>query len=108
MTYFLFIAFSFFLGISKSAYLGDLLVTCYSLHSRNRRFGSYIGNGLTVDETKSKMKMVAEGYIATKKAFQLDNKKNRAKTPILNAVYEILYDKKSSRKIFKQLSDIIS
>ena len=54
------------------------------------------------------MKMVAEGYIATKKAFQLNNKKDEAKTPILNAVYKILYEKKSSRKIFKQLSDIIN
>ena len=94
--------------INNSVYLGDLLVTGYSAFSRNRMFGNMIGKGYSVRAAQSEMKMVAEGYIATKKAFQLDNKKNRDKTPILNAVYEILYDKKSSRKIFKQLSDKIN
>ena len=94
--------------INNSVYLGDLLVTGYSAFSRNRMFGNMVGKGYSVRAAQSEMKMIAEGYIATKKAFQLNNKKNRAKTPILNAVYEILYEKKSSRKIFKQLSDIIN
>lgn len=94
--------------INNSVYLGDLLVTGYSAFSRNRMFGNMIGKGYSVRAAQSEMKMVAEGYIATKKAFQLNNKKDEAKTPILNAVYKILYKKKSSRKIFKQLSDIIN
>ena len=94
--------------INNSVYLGDLLVTGYSAFSRNRMFGNMIGKGYSVRAAQSEMKMVAEGYIATKKAFQLNNKKDQAKTPILNAVYKILYEKKSSRKIFKQLSDIIN
>ena len=94
--------------INNSVYLGDLLVTGYSAFSRNRMFGNMIGKGYSVRAAQSEMKMVAEGHIATKKAFQLNNKKNKAKTPILNAVYKILYEKKSSRKIFKQLSNIIS
>ena len=94
--------------INNSVYLGDLLVTGYSAFSRNRMFGNMIGKGYSVRAAQSEMKMVAEGYIATKKAFQLNNKKDEAKTPILNAAYKILYEKKSSRKIFKQLSDIIN
>ena len=93
--------------INNSVFLGDLLVTGYSAFSRNRMFGNMIGKGYSIRAAQSEMKMVAEGYIATKKAFYL-NKKNKAKTPILNAVYKILYEKKSSRKIFKQLSDIIN
>ena len=94
--------------INNSVYLGDLLVTGYSAFSRNRMFGNMIGKGYSVRAAQSEMKMVAEGYIGTKKAFQLNNKKDEAKTPILNAVYKILYEKKSSRKIFKQLSDMIN
>mgnify|MGYP001279995173 FL=1 len=94
--------------INNSVYLGDLLVTGYSAFSRNRMFGNMIGKGYSVRAAQSEMKMVAEGYIATKKAFYLNNKKYKAKTPILNAVYKILYEKKSSRKMFKQLSDIIN
>ena len=55
------------------------------------------------------MKMVAEGYIATKKAYLLNEESDkRVKTPIIDAVYKILYKKRSARKIFKELSDIIS
>jgi glycerol-3-phosphate dehydrogenase (NAD(P)+) len=94
--------------IKNSVYLGDLLVTGYSAFSRNRMFGNMIGKGYSVRAAQSEMKMVAEGYIATKKSFQINNKKDKANTPILNAVYKILYEKKSSRKIFKQLSDTIN
>ena len=95
--------------INNSAYLGDLLVTGYSTFSRNRMFGNMIGKGYTVRAAQSEMKMVAEGYIATKKAFLLnEDSANKTKTPIIDAVYKILYDKRSPRKIFKELSNIIN
>ena len=96
-------------NINNSAYLGDLLVTGYSSFSRNRMFGNMIGKGYTVKEAQLEMKMVAEGYIATKKAYLLNlDSKKKAKTPIIDAAYKILYEKRSAKKIFKDLSDIIS
>jgi len=96
-------------NINNSAYLGDLLVTGYSSFSRNRMFGNMIGKGYTVRGAQLEMKMVAEGYIATKKAYLLNQESNKkAKTPIIDAVYKILYEKRSARKIFKELSNIIS
>ena len=96
-------------NINNSAYLGDLLVTAYSSFSRNRMFGNMIGKGYTVSAAQLEMKMVAEGYIATKKAYLLNQEANKkAKTPIIDAVYKILYEKRSPRKIFKELSNIIS
>ena len=96
-------------NINNSAYLGDLLVTGYSSFSRNRMFGNMIGKGYTVKAAQLEMKMVAEGYIATKKAYILNEESDKkAKIPIIDAVYKILYKKRSARKIFKELSDIIS
>ncbi|MAU30383.1 MAG: glycerol-3-phosphate dehydrogenase [Flavobacteriaceae bacterium] len=96
-------------NINNSAYLGDLLVTGYSSFSRNRMFGNMIGKGYTIKAAQLEMKMVAEGYIATKKAYLLNfDSKKKAKTPIIDAVYKILYEKRSAKKIFKDLSDIIS
>ena len=78
--------------ISQSAYLGDLLVTCYSLHSRNRRFGNYIGKGYSVESTKSVMNMVAEGYNATACIYELLAKqKIIQKVPIISSTYNIQY-----------------
>ena len=96
-------------NINNSAYLGDLLVTGYSSFSRNRMFGNMIGKGYTVRSAQLEMKMVAEGYIATKKAYLLNEESDKkVKIPIIDAVYKILYKKRSARKIFKELSDIIS
>lgn len=93
-------------NINNSAYLGDLLVTGYSVFSRNRMFGNMIGKGYTVKSAQLEMNMVAEGYYATKSAFLL-NKKNKRKTqlPIINAVYAILYEHKSPKKVFKKLTE---
>lgn len=93
--------------INDSAYLGDLLVTGYSTFSRNRMFGNMIGKGYTVKSAMMEMSMVAEGYYATKSAFELNNAKGKkkAKTPIINAIYDILYDKKNPKKIFKKLTE---
>ncbi len=94
--------------INGSAYLGDLLVTGYSTFSRNRMFGTMIGKGYTVKSAQMEMSMVAEGYYATKSAYLLNQKKeNKAKTPIIDAVYSILYDSKNAKKVFKELTDKI-
>ena len=90
-------------NINNSAYLGDLLVTGYSVFSRNRMFGNMIGKGYTVKSAQMEMNMVAEGYYATKSAFLLNEKKTR--TPIINAVYEVLYENKNPKKVFKKLTD---
>lgn len=91
-------------NINDSAYLGDLLVTGYSTFSRNRMFGNMIGKGYTVKSAQMEMSMVAEGYYATKSAW-LINQKNKAKTPIINAVYDILYENKNPKKVFKKLTE---
>lgn len=90
--------------ITGSEYLGDLLVTGYSLFSRNRMFGNMVGKGYTVKSAQMEMNMVAEGYYATKSAY-LMNEKLGAKTPIINAVYDILYNNKEPKKVFKKLTD---
>ncbi|TDY10545.1 MULTISPECIES: NAD(P)H-dependent glycerol-3-phosphate dehydrogenase [Flavobacteriaceae] len=93
-------------NINNSAYLGDLLVTGYSTFSRNRMFGNMIGKGYTVKSAQMEMNMVAEGYYATKSAHLL-NEKNKKKTrlPIVNSVYEILYEGKNPKKVFKKLTE---
>ena len=91
-------------NINNSAYLGDLLVTGYSLFSRNRQFGNMVGKGYTVRSAQIEMSMIAEGYYATKSAYKLKNE-NGANTPIINTVYNVLYKNKNPKKEFKKLSD---
>lgn len=91
-------------NINNSAYLGDLLVTGYSTFSRNRMFGNMIGKGYTVRSAQHEMSMVAEGYYATKSAFKI-KEDNKANTPIIDAVYSILYDDKNPKKVFKKLTN---
>ena len=91
-------------NINNSAYLGDLLVTGYSTFSRNRMFGNMIGKGYTVKSAMFEMSMIAEGYYATKSAFKI-KEGNGAKTPIIDAVYEVLYGGKDAKKIFEKLTE---
>ncbi|MDG1014664.1 MAG: glycerol-3-phosphate dehydrogenase [Flavobacteriaceae bacterium] len=96
-------------NINETVYLGDLLVTCYSLFSRNRMFGNMIGKGYTVKSAQMEMSMVAEGYYATKSAYQINESQEKpAKTPIVDTVYEILYFEKDAKRAFKKLTEKIS
>jgi glycerol-3-phosphate dehydrogenase (NAD(P)+) len=93
-------------NINDSAYLGDLLVTGYSVFSRNRMFGNMIGKGYTVKSAMMEMVMVAEGYYATKSAYEI-NQKNGANTPIIDTVYSVLYEGKDAKKEFQKLTDLL-
>ncbi|MDR0971645.1 MAG: NAD(P)H-dependent glycerol-3-phosphate dehydrogenase [Bacteroidales bacterium] len=90
-------------NMNNLAYLGDLLVTAYSQHSRNRTFGQMIGAGYTACSAKLEMKMVAEGYYSAKCIYEL-NKNVKAKIPIVDAVYKILYQEASACKEFSLLA----
>ncbi|MFM2386573.1 MAG: hypothetical protein RL660_1330 [Bacteroidota bacterium] len=85
-----------------SAYMGDLLVTSYSKHSRNRAFGHMIGQGATVEESKQALNMVAEGYYATKCIYEI-NSSIKAKAPILQELYQILWQQQNAADAFKRI-----
>lgn len=90
--------------ISESAFLGDLLVTAYSNFSRNRLFGTMIGKGYSVKTAQLEMEMIAEGYYATKTIHEL-NEKFQVNLPIVNAVFEILYNRASPILEIKKLTE---
>ena len=89
---------------SHSAYIGDLLVTTYSKHSRNRTFGEMIGEELPVKKAISKMSMIVEGYYATKNAYEISKSKNR-NFEIIKVVHEILYNNKNAELELKLLAE---
>lgn len=93
--------------VKTSAYLGDLLVTGYSLHSRNRRFGSYIGKGYSVAATKAEMQMVAEGYYAVKCIMDI-NQQYKVELPITEAVFHVLYEETPAMIEMRSLADKLS
>ncbi len=93
-------------NINNSAYLGDLLVTGYSAFSRNRTFGNMIGKGYTVKSAMMEMKMIAEGYYAAKSAYKI-KEKNKTNTPIIDAVYHVLYENKDPKIEFEKLTKLL-
>lgn len=88
--------------IKRLVYLGDLLVTAYSQHSRNRTFGQMIGQGYSVQSAQLEMKMIAEGYYSAK-SIHISNEQHRVSLPIAEAVYNIIYLNKCKKEEFRIL-----
>jgi len=91
---------------AASVYLGDLLVTCYSLHSRNRRFGNMIGRGYSVKSTELEMNMVAEGLNAAK-CIHYINQSLDAVIPIAETIYKILWENVKPSVGFKRIEQVL-
>ena len=92
--------------INNSAYLGDLLVTGYSVFSRNRMLGNMIGKGYTVKAALVEMTMIAEGYYGTKTTYEMSTAFD-GEYPILECVYQVLYEKGNAKKKMNLLSKLL-
>jgi glycerol-3-phosphate dehydrogenase (NAD(P)+) len=90
-----------------SAYLGDLLVTCYSLHSRNRTFGTMLGKGYSVKAAMLEMNMVAEGYYAAR-GMQSVSREFSIEIPIATFVYKMLWENLSPSDGFLKLEKLFT
>ncbi|MBS1773889.1 MAG: NAD(P)-binding domain-containing protein [Bacteroidetes bacterium] len=90
-----------------SAYLGDLLVTCYSLHSRNRMFGTMLGKGYSVQNAQLEMNMVAEGYYASR-GMETISESLGIQHPIASSIYSVLWDGVQPREMFEKLQKTLS
>lgn len=90
-----------------SAYLGDLLVTCYSLHSRNRMLGTLLGKGYSAKAAILEMSMVAEGYYASR-GMQTIAKSFNIPIPIADSIYQVLWKDRPAPDMFAELEKTFS
>jgi len=90
-----------------SNFFGDLLVSCYSSHSRNRQLGMLIGRGNTVKTALNEMTMVAEGYFASAMLPHL-SEEQRAQLPIAETAYQVLHQGVPARKAMKKLEEVLT
>lgn len=93
-------------AFTASAYLGDLLVTGYSLFSRNRTFGNMIGKGYSVRSAQLEMNMIAEGYPASRAIHDISTEMG-AELPIARVIYEILWDHRCPEEGFKEIEGFL-
>lgn len=91
---------------AASVYLGDLLVTCYSLYSRNRTFGNMIGKGYSVKAAQLEMNMVAEGYNASRCIYVI-NQNIHAEIPIAETIYQVLWQQLKPSEGFAKIEDTL-
>lgn len=91
---------------AASVYLGDLLVTCYSLFSRNRTFGNMIGKGYSVKNAQLEMSMVAEGYNAAK-CMYIINQEVKSNMPIAETVFNILWSGMDAKTGFEKIEEVL-
>lgn len=91
---------------AASVYLGDLLVTCYSLHSRNRGFGTMIGKGYSLKSAQLELGMVAEGYNAARCIYNI-NQSVGAAIPIADTIYKILWENVKASEGFKRIEQVL-
>lgn len=94
------------INYAASVYLGDLLVTCYSLYSRNRTFGNMIGKGYSVKAAQLELNMIAEGYFASK-CINKTNKTVQAEIPIATTIYNILWNHLPAENGFKEIEKLL-
>lgn len=87
---------------SGLAGIGDLIVTCTSIHSRNYRCGEMIGRGMPYEEASKKIGMVVEGYYALEAAMEL-SRSQQVDMPIVSAVYDVVKKGRSPRETMNEL-----
>ena len=88
-----------FYGLSGA---GDLIATCFSRHSRNRRVGEHLGRGQTLEQITAATPMVAEGIPTTRSAYECARKLN-IETPIIDQIYSVLYENKKPDQAMQEL-----
>ncbi len=82
--------------------IGDLIVTCASMHSRNRKAGYLMGQGYTMEEAMKEVQMVVEGVYSAKAALEL-SRKYQVEMPIVEQVNKVLFENKNAEEAVKEL-----